>query len=53
MKKLFSFSASLLITGLHAQILKDFSVPKGYQKITEATGNLDKDGKDETVIIKN
>ncbi|REC73168.1 hypothetical protein DRF60_19665 [Chryseobacterium elymi] len=53
MKKLFCLSVSLLIAGLHAQSLKEFSVPKGYQKIAEAKGDLDKDGKDETVIIFN
>lgn len=53
MKKLFSLTVSLLIAGLQAQNLKDFSVPEGYQKIAEAQGDLDKDGKDETVIIFN
>ncbi|AZA48234.1 hypothetical protein EG346_08585 [Chryseobacterium carnipullorum] len=53
MKKLFCFISALLIIGLQAQSLKDFSVPKGYQKIAEAKGDLDKDGKDETVIIFN
>ncbi|WP_223606713.1 hypothetical protein [Chryseobacterium sp. OSA05B] len=53
MKKLFCLAVSLLIAGLHAQNLKDFSVPKGYQKIAEVKGDLDKDGKDETVIIFN
>jgi len=33
--------------------LKDFVTPKGYKKITEAKGDLDKDGIDETVIIFN
>lgn len=53
MKTIFSFAALLLIAGLYAQNLKDFSVPKGYQKIAEAKGDLDKDGQDETVIIFN
>ncbi|MBB6372645.1 hypothetical protein [Chryseobacterium shigense] len=53
MKNLFCFSALLLIVHFRAQNLKDFSVPKGYKKIAEAKGDLDKDGKDETVIIFN
>lgn len=46
-------SAVLLIAGLNAQTLKNFSVPKGYEKIAEAKGDLDKDGKEETVLIYN
>ncbi|SHG66219.1 hypothetical protein [Chryseobacterium vrystaatense] len=53
MKQLFSLATSLLLVVLHAQSLKDFKVPKGYQKISQAKGDLDKDGKDETVIIFN
>ncbi|WP_223560423.1 hypothetical protein [Chryseobacterium lathyri] len=53
MKQLFSLAASLLIVELYAQNLKDFTAPKGYQKIAEAKGDLDKDGQDETVIIFN
>lgn len=53
MKQLFSLAASLLIVELYAQNLKDFTAPKGYQKIAEAKGDLDKDGRDETVIIFN
>ncbi|GEN74168.1 hypothetical protein [Chryseobacterium lathyri] len=53
MKQLFSLAASLLIVEFHAQNLKDFTAPKGYQKIAEAKGDLDKDGQDETVIIFN
>ncbi|SFN60833.1 hypothetical protein SAMN05421594_3535 [Chryseobacterium oleae] len=53
MKQLFSLATFLLVVGFHAQNLKDFSVPNGYQKIAEAKGDLDKDGKDETVIIFN
>jgi hypothetical protein len=52
-KFLFSFLGIVIVSGFHAQTLKDFSVPKGYQKIAEAKGDLDKDGKDETVIIFN
>jgi hypothetical protein len=53
MKQLFSLAASLLIVEFYAQNLKDFTAPKGYQKIVEAKGDLDKDGQDETVIIFN
>jgi uncharacterized protein YigE (DUF2233 family) len=53
MKQLFSLAASLLIVEFHAQNLKEFTAPKGYQKIAEAKGDLDKDGQDETVIIFN
>ncbi|PQA90331.1 hypothetical protein B0A69_20560 [Chryseobacterium shigense] len=53
MKKLLCLTTSLFIAGWHAQNLKDFSVPKGYQKIAEAKGDLDKDGKDETILIFN
>lgn len=53
MKQLFSLATSLLLVVFHAQNLKDFKVPKGYQKISQAKGDLDKDGKDETVIIFN
>ncbi|WP_276875231.1 hypothetical protein [Chryseobacterium joostei] len=51
MKNLFSLITILFITLSNAQNLKDFSVPKGYTKITEEKGDLDKDGKNETVII--
>jgi len=53
MRQLFSLVISLSVVGFHAQTLKNFSVPKGFQKIAEAKGDLDKDGKDETVIIFN
>lgn len=53
MKQLFSLATSLLLVVFHAQNLNDFKVPKGYQKISQAKGDLDKDGKDETVIIFN
>ena len=53
MKKLFSFIAIILATISYAQSLKDFTAPKGYEKIAEAKGDLDKDGKDEVVMIFN
>lgn len=43
----------LAVSGLSAQKLKNFSVPKGYTQIAEAKGDLDKDGKDETVLVFN
>ncbi|MEJ5050731.1 hypothetical protein WH221_12920 [Chryseobacterium culicis] len=51
MKHFFSFLVVLSATSLYAQNLKDFSVPKGYTKITETKGDLDKDGKDEMVLV--
>ncbi|MFP3833812.1 hypothetical protein [Chryseobacterium sp. SIMBA_028] len=51
MKNLFFFIIIFFSTFSNAQNLKDFSVPKGYTKITEEKGDLDKDGKEETVII--
>ncbi|MCJ7933616.1 MAG: hypothetical protein MUW56_08250 [Chryseobacterium sp.] len=51
MKSLFSFVTSLLITLSYAQNLKHFTIPEGYTKIAESKGDLDKDGKDEVVII--
>ncbi|MDQ0068075.1 hypothetical protein [Chryseobacterium lathyri] len=53
MKNLFCLSALLICAWYHAQNLKDFEAPNRYQKIAEAKGDLDKDGKDETVIIFN
>ncbi|MDR6528965.1 hypothetical protein J2787_004406 [Chryseobacterium rhizosphaerae] len=51
MKSLFSFITFLSITFYNAQGLKNFSTPKGYTKIAESKGDLDKDGKDEVVLI--
>lgn len=53
MKNIFCFSALFLFVHFQAQNLKDFSIPKGYKKVAEARGDLDKDGKDEMVIIFN
>lgn len=47
------FTALLLSVSFQAQNLKDFNIPKGYQKITEIKGDLDKDGKDETIFVFN
>ncbi|MCS4303787.1 hypothetical protein [Chryseobacterium sp. BIGb0232] len=51
MKKLFSCIAIILATLSFAQNLKNFSVPKGYKKVKEIKGDLDKDGKNETVLV--
>lgn len=53
MKKLFSFFIILLFSISPSQELKNFEIPKGYEKILETKGDLDKDGKDETVIVFN
>ncbi|MBP2617128.1 hypothetical protein [Chryseobacterium jejuense] len=51
MKKLFLFIFLFIISDFYAQNLNDFSVPKNYKKVTEIKGDLDKDGKDETVLV--
>lgn len=53
MKKLFSFITLSFIFTSYAQSLKPLSVPGGYKKIAEAKGDLDKDGKDEVVMVFN
>ncbi|WP_185248927.1 hypothetical protein [Chryseobacterium bernardetii] len=53
MKKLISFITILFLTIPYAQNLKNFSVPKGYKKVMEVKGDLDKDGTDETVLVFN
>lgn len=53
MKKFLSLITIFLISGFYAQNLKSFSVPKSYKKILEVKGDLDKDGKDETVLVFN
>ncbi|MBW7675695.1 hypothetical protein [Chryseobacterium chendengshani] len=53
MKNLFLFIALIISTFLHSQELKNFTIPKNYEKILEVKGDLDKDGKEETVIIFN
>ena len=53
MKKILSFLVIFLFTFSYSQELKDFAIPKGYEKILETKGDLDKDGKDETVIVFN
>lgn len=53
MKKFLSFLVIFLFTFSYSQQLKDFTIPKGYEKILETKGDLDKDGKDETVIVFN
>ncbi|WP_228394281.1 hypothetical protein [Chryseobacterium glaciei] len=48
-----SFLFIPLIAILHAQELKDFSVPRDYTKVLQTEGDLDKDGLNETVIVYN
>lgn len=51
MKNLILFSFLFLLSAVQAQVLKDFTIPDSYQKILEVKGDLDKDGKYETVIL--
>lgn len=53
MKTFLYFITLIFFPVLHSQELKDFTIPKGYEKILETKGDLDKDGKDETVIVFN
>ncbi|SDF79248.1 hypothetical protein [Epilithonimonas hungarica] len=53
MKYLFSFLTLIFFSILQSQELKDFVIPKGYEKIIEVKGDLDKDGKEEIVMVFN
>lgn len=53
MKRFLHFITLTFFSVLHSQELKDLTIPKGYEKILETKGDLDKDGKDETVIVFN
>ncbi|WP_379966493.1 hypothetical protein [Epilithonimonas sp. UC225_85] len=53
MKTFLSLLTSIFFSFLQSQELKDFTIPKGYEKILETKGDLDKDGKDEAVIVFN
>lgn len=53
MKKNLLFFTILLFAIFQSQELKIFVVPKGYEKILEVKGDLDKDGKEETVMVFN
>jgi len=53
MKHLFSFLALIFCSILYSQELNYFKIPKGYEKILEIKGDLDKDGKDEVVMVFN
>jgi len=53
MKKILSSLVIFLFTFSYSQELTDFTIPKGYDKILETKGDLDKDGKDETVMVFN
>lgn len=43
----------LIFSVFHSQKLKNFVIPKGYVKILEVKGDLDKEGKEETVVVFN
>ncbi|WP_233112423.1 hypothetical protein [Chryseobacterium gwangjuense] len=53
MKLFLSFFSLIIFTMFQSQELKNFVIPKGYEKILEVKGYLDKDGKEETVIVYN
>ncbi|WEK68496.1 MAG: hypothetical protein P0Y62_11560 [Candidatus Chryseobacterium colombiense] len=53
MKLFLSLLSFITFTPFPSQELKDFSVPKEYEKVLEVKGDLDKDGKEETVIVYN
>lgn len=53
MKIFLSFFSLLIFTVFQSQELKDFAIPKGYEKVLEVKGDLDKDGKQETIIVYN
>jgi len=53
MKLSLSFFSLIIFTTFQSQKLKDFVIPKGYEKVLEVKGDLDKDGKEETVIVYN
>ncbi len=53
MKIFLSFFSLLIFTMFQSQGLNDFVIPKGHEKVLEVKGDLDKDGKEETVIVYN
>ncbi|WBV62017.1 hypothetical protein PFY12_07825 [Chryseobacterium camelliae] len=53
MKLVLSFFSFIIFTMFQSQELKDFVIPKGYEKVLEVKGDLDKDGKEEMVIVCN
>lgn len=53
MKLFLSFFSLLIFTMFQSQELKNFVIPKGHEKVLEVKGDLDKDGKEETVIVYN
>lgn len=53
MKLFLSFLSFIIFTTFQSQELEDFMIPKGYEKVLEVKGDLDKDGKEETVIVFN
>lgn len=53
MKKILLFFTILFFTISQSQELKNFVIPNGYEKVLEVKGDLDKDGKEETIIVFN
>ncbi len=53
MKNVLSLITIFLFTIFYSQELKNFIIPKGYEKILEVKGDLDKDGKEENVVVFN
>ncbi len=53
MKNVLSLITIFLFTIFQSQELKNFIIPKGYEKILEVKGDLDKDGKEENVVVFN
>ena len=53
MKNFFLLITIFLFTISQSQELKNFVIPKDYEKILEAKGDLDKDGKEENVVVFN
>lgn len=53
MKKILLLFTILVFTISKSQELKNFVIPNDYKKILEVKGDLDKDGKEETVMVFN
>ena len=53
MKRILLFFTILLFKIFQSQELKDFVTPNDYEKILEVKGDLDKDGKEEIVMVFN
>lgn len=51
MKLFLSFLSFIIFTTFQSQELKDFVIPKGFKKILTTKGDLDKDSKEEVIMI--